>query len=92
MKSRALVLFAVSLQLAAAAYAKERRDDNVVVSRRGSTPATWVIRRMDIIPDGESGITSLTVAPNGNLYGATSGNARTCLCSFPATVTFSPWA
>jgi hypothetical protein len=28
---------------------------------------------LDVIPDGESGITSLTVAPNGYLYGATSG-------------------
>ncbi|MGC2160310.1 MAG: hypothetical protein WA634_00245 [Silvibacterium sp.] len=29
---------------------------------------------IDVIPDGESGITSLTVAPNGYLYGATSGS------------------
>jgi streptogramin lyase len=29
---------------------------------------------VDVIPDGESGITSLAVAPNGDLYGATSGN------------------
>src|SRR5271169_6038724 len=28
---------------------------------------------LDVIPDGESGITSLSVAPDGNLYGATSG-------------------
>ncbi len=28
---------------------------------------------LDIIPNGESAITALTVAPNGNLYGATSG-------------------
>ncbi|HEY2467532.1 MAG TPA: hypothetical protein VGI45_06795 [Terracidiphilus sp.] len=28
---------------------------------------------IDIIPDGESGITSLAVTPNGSLYGATSG-------------------
>jgi len=27
----------------------------------------------DVIPDGESAITALTVAPDGNLYGATSG-------------------
>jgi len=29
---------------------------------------------VDVIPDGESGITSLTVAPSGDLYGATSGS------------------
>jgi len=28
---------------------------------------------LDIIPNGDSAITALTVAPNGNLYGATSG-------------------
>jgi hypothetical protein len=28
---------------------------------------------VDVIPDGDSAITALTVAPNGNLYGATSG-------------------
>ena len=28
---------------------------------------------VDLIPDGESGITSLAVAPNGDIYGATSG-------------------
>jgi outer membrane protein assembly factor BamB len=28
---------------------------------------------LDVIPDGESGITSLAVAPNGYIYGATSG-------------------
>jgi hypothetical protein len=28
---------------------------------------------IDVIPDGESGITSLAVAPNGDVYGATSG-------------------
>src|SRR5256712_12806011 len=28
---------------------------------------------IDVIPNGESAITALTVAPNGNLYGATSG-------------------
>jgi hypothetical protein len=28
---------------------------------------------LDVIPDGESGITSLTTAPNGYIYGATSG-------------------
>lgn len=29
---------------------------------------------VDLIPDGESGITSLTVAPNGDIYGSTSGS------------------
>jgi hypothetical protein len=28
---------------------------------------------IDVIPDGNSAITALTVAPNGNVYGATSG-------------------
>jgi hypothetical protein len=28
---------------------------------------------VDLIPDGESGVTSLSVAPNGDIYGATSG-------------------
>lgn len=48
--------------------------DNVVVTQTRIDARDLGHAPMDLIPDGESGITSLVVAPNGDLYGATSGS------------------
>ena len=48
--------------------------DNVVVAQNRIDARDLGYPPVDIIPDGESGITSLTVAPNGDLFGATSGD------------------
>lgn len=67
-----LLLVIFSLVTVAACQRKPDYDNVVTLQTRidardlGYTP-------VDVIPDGESGITSLTVAPNGYLYGATSG-------------------
>jgi streptogramin lyase len=47
--------------------------DNAVVAQNRIDARDLGYPPVDIIPDGESGITSLTVAPNGDLFGATSG-------------------
>lgn len=74
MKYQALVLFAVALHLGATAYAqRDAEDDNVVVLQTRIDARDLGYPPIDVIPNGESAITSLTVAPNGYLYGATSG-------------------
>src|ERR1017187_6392598 len=45
---------------------------------------------VDLIPDGESGVTSLAVAPNGDLYGATSGTRSHLFVMDPAHVYVFP--
>jgi streptogramin lyase len=69
-------LFAASLFVfATSAYCqRDRAYDNVVVTQTRIDARDLGYAPIDVIPDGESGITSLTVAPNGNLYGATSGS------------------
>ena len=47
--------------------------DNVVVPQNRIDARDLGYPPIDVIPDGESAITALAVAPNGNLYGATSG-------------------
>ena len=47
--------------------------DRVVVPQNRIDARDLGYAPMDVIPDGESAITSLTVAPNGDIYGATSG-------------------
>jgi hypothetical protein len=47
--------------------------DSVVVPQNRIDARDLGYPPIDVIPDGESAITALTVAPNGNLYGATSG-------------------
>lgn len=62
--------------LLAVALAQGQRTldyDNVVVSQNRIDARDLGYPPIDVIPDGESAITSLTVAPNGKLYGATSG-------------------
>jgi hypothetical protein len=52
---------------------RERSYDNVVVTQTRIDARDLGYAPVDVIPDGESGITSLAVAPNGDLYGTTSG-------------------
>ncbi|MHB1935800.1 MAG: NHL repeat-containing protein [Acidobacteriaceae bacterium] len=75
MKPKGLAL--VALVLVATSIACAQRDpdyDKVVVPQTRTDARDLGYPPMDAIPDGESGITSLTVAPNGHLYGATSGS------------------
>jgi len=75
MKYRA-ILFAASL-FVPLAWSYGQRDlsyDNVVVTQTRIDARDLGYPPVDVIPDGESGITSLSVAPNGDLYGATSGS------------------
>jgi len=52
---------------------RDRSYDNVVVTQTRIDARDLGYFPADLIPDGESGITSLAVAPDGSLYGATSG-------------------
>jgi len=75
MKPKLLALLAVALLTGPAAYGQRSPGyDKVVVLQTRIDARDLGYPPLDIIPDGESGITSLTVAPNGYLYGATSGN------------------
>jgi hypothetical protein len=59
------------------AWSYGQRDpsyDKVVVTQTRIDARDLGHAPIDVIPDGESGITSLTVAPNGDVYGATSGS------------------
>jgi outer membrane protein assembly factor BamB len=65
---------ALTLFFIAHAFSQRNRDYDTVVVRQTRIDARDLgYPPIDIIPDGESGITSLAVAPNGDLYGATSG-------------------
>ena len=69
-------LFGFALLLAAVPMARGQRTldyDNVVVPQNRIDARDLGYAPIDLIPDGESAITALTIAPNGNLYGATSG-------------------
>lgn len=48
--------------------------DDVVVPQNRVDARDLGYAPVDLIPDGESAITSLTIAPNGDLYGATTGS------------------
>jgi outer membrane protein assembly factor BamB len=69
-------LLTVSLVLLAAVSHGQREQsyDNVVVTQTRIDARDLGYAPTDLIPDGESGVTSLTIAPNGDLYGATSGS------------------
>jgi hypothetical protein len=67
-------LLALALFFIPHAFSQRNRDYDTVVVRQTRIDARDLgYPPIDIIPDGESGITSLAVAPNGDLYGATSG-------------------
>ncbi len=74
MKNLKLFLIALLPITCIVAYAQRNPDyDKVVVLQTRIDARDLGYPPVDVIPDGESGITSLIVAPNGNLYGATSG-------------------
>jgi len=74
MKYRLFVLLVVGLNIGVAAYGQRDPDyDKVVVLQTRIDARDLGYTPLDVIPNGESGISSLTVAPNGYLYGATSG-------------------
>lgn len=75
MKLKRLALVTLILSISVAAYSQRDPDyDKVVVPQTRIDARDLGYAPVDVIPDGESGITSLTVAPNGYLYGATSGS------------------
>jgi hypothetical protein len=66
----------VPLCLVLSFAASAQRDpayDKVVVPQTRIDLRDLGYSPVDLIPDGESGVTSLAVAPNGDIYGATSG-------------------
>jgi hypothetical protein len=75
MNCKRLLLVALVFSTVAVAYSqRDPNYDNVVVLQTRIDARDLGYAPVDVIPDGESGITSLTVAPNGYIYGATSGN------------------
>lgn len=70
------VLFSILLCLCTGRNGHAQRSldyDAVVVSQNRIDARDLGYPPVDVIPNGESAITSLTIAPNGDLYGATSG-------------------
>jgi hypothetical protein len=72
--NKACLFTVISVLLAASALAQRNSSFD-----RSTVPQTRIDARdlgyspIDVIPDGESGITSLAESPDGNIYGATSG-------------------
>lgn len=74
MRYRRLLLSASLAAVTTASHGqRDRSYDNVVVTQTRIDARDLGYAPADLIPDGESGITSLAAAPNGDLYGATSG-------------------
>jgi sugar lactone lactonase YvrE len=74
MRLRACLVGCVILLIEEFAPAQRPADyDHVVVQQNRIDARELGYPPLDVIPNGESAITSLTVAPNGNVYGATSG-------------------
>jgi hypothetical protein len=74
MRLRLIVLGVSLLVLLPSSYAqRDLAYDNVVVTQTRIDVRDLGYPPLDVIPDGESGITALAVAPDGELYGATSG-------------------
>jgi streptogramin lyase len=75
MRIRPLGFLVISFLISVNALAQRTSDyDKVVVPQNRIDARDLGYPPIDILPNGESAIGSLTVAPNGNLYGATSGN------------------
>jgi hypothetical protein len=72
---RKTLLYCALLMLAVPLAKSQRTPDydSVVVPQNRIDARDLGYPPIDVIPDGESAITALTVAPNGNVYGATSG-------------------
>lgn len=74
MQYKGFLLTASLIIVTAPSYAqRDRSYDNVVVTQTRIDARDLGYTPIDLIPDGESGITSLGVAPNGDIYGTTSG-------------------
>lgn len=73
MRNRVLLLAMLFVPCTFCFGQRDRSYDNVVVTQTRIDARDLGYPPVDMIPDGESGITSLTVAPSGHLYGATSG-------------------
>ncbi len=74
MNPRAFLCFWVLSLIGGMAVAQREFDyDDVVVPQNRIDARDLGYPPIDVIPNGESAITALSVAPNGNLYGATSG-------------------
>jgi hypothetical protein len=72
--NKACLLTIISVLLAASALAQRKPSyDRVTVPQTRIDARDLGYSPVDVIPDGESGITSLSTAPNGDIYGATSG-------------------
>lgn len=74
MMRRSLLLLLLTVGISGICRAQRPPDyDHVVVSQNRIDSRDLGYPPVDVIPDDDSAITALTVAPNGNLYGATSG-------------------
>ncbi len=74
MRLKILILAVLVLAVPNAASGQRTIDyDSVVVPQNRIDARDLGYPPIDVIPNGESAITVLQVAPNGNLYGATSG-------------------
>ena len=75
MRLHRLILVTIMLfsSVCAALAQRDIGYDHVVVRQDRIDARALGYPPLDVIPDGESGITALTVAPNGDIYGATSG-------------------
>lgn len=75
MRIRSLFFVTISFLISGNARAQRTPDyDRVVIPQNRIDARDLGYPPIDIIPNGESEIGALTVAPNGSLYGATSGN------------------
>ncbi len=74
MMHKSFLLLLLTVAMSGICQAQRSPDyDHVVVPQNRVDGRDLGYPPVDIIPDGDSAITALTVAPNGNLYGATSG-------------------
>lgn len=74
LEKRCLMVAFLIMTTAVAGLAQRGLDyDHVVVPQDRIDARALGYPPLDVIPDGESGITSLSVAPDGDIYGATSG-------------------
>jgi WD40 repeat protein len=74
MMRKSLLLFLLTAGMSELCQAQRRPEyDHVVVPQNRIDARDLGYPPIDVIPNDDSAITALTVAPNGNLYGATSG-------------------
>lgn len=74
MRDKSLLLLLLLAGTSGICHAQRRADyDQVVVPQNRIDARDLGYPPIDVIPNGDSAITSLTVAPDGRLYGATSG-------------------